>query len=64
MISKKAQIKIRVKNVLEVIKTLVRQEKTIDADFFLRKVETFTRDKKISGFNNEISELEMKVKNL
>jgi len=64
MISKQDQIKIRVKNVLEVIKTLVRQEKTIDASFFLRIVENFTRIKKINGFNNEIFELKMKVKKL
>lgn len=64
MISKQDQIKIRVKNVLEVIKTLVRQGKTIDASFFLRIVENFTRIKKINGFNNEIFELKMKVKKL
>ena len=52
------------RNVLEVIKTLLRQNKIIDANHFLNKVENFTRIKEIQDLNNEINIFKLEISNL
>lgn len=45
---------VRMKNVLEVIKTLLRKNKIIDANHFLKKVNSFASIDEIIELQNEI----------
>ena len=49
------------KNVLEVIKTLLRKNKIIDANHFLKKVNSFISIEKTIELQNKISELQNQI---
>lgn len=61
MLSQNDEKIVRMKNVLEVIKTLLRKNKIIDANHFLKKVNSFTSIEKTIELQNEISELQNKI---